>query len=56
MGHSPFARALVIAARHPEAKYAMVEMETHWTSVRSVVFPPEKLDALWLVDPHRCKW
>lgn len=50
------ARALVLAAQQHKVAFAEAEMDTYWASVRSVVSPPEKLQALWLVDPRRCVW
>ncbi|CAB1101889.1 unnamed protein product [Ectocarpus sp. CCAP 1310/34] len=49
-------KALVLAAQQYKVAFAQAEMDTYWASVRSVVSPPEKLQALWLVDPRRCVW
>ena len=49
-------RALVVAARHPQAAYFRAAMYTYWASLRSVVSPPELLRPVWLVDPYRCRW
>ncbi|CAM9226878.1 unnamed protein product, partial [Pylaiella littoralis] len=50
------AKALVLVAQHPTAAFLSAGMDTYWASVRSVVYPPERLHALWLVDHHRCVW
>ncbi|CAM9672059.1 unnamed protein product [Ectocarpus sp. 6 AP-2014] len=50
------AKALALAAQQHKVVLAQAEMDTYWASVRSVVSPPEKLQALWLVDPRRCVW
>ncbi|CAM9753558.1 unnamed protein product [Scytosiphon promiscuus] len=50
------AKALVHIAQHPKVALSHAGMNTYWASVRSVVSPPEKLLALWLVDPRRCFW
>ncbi|CAN0301288.1 unnamed protein product [Ectocarpus sp. 12 AP-2014] len=50
------AKALVVIAQHPETMVSRVLVDSYWASVRSVVFPPEERDVVWLVDPYHCVW
>eukprot|EP00752_Nemacystus_decipiens_P004611 g4210.t1 len=50
------ARALDLAADHPEARHLRAQVNPYWANVRSAAFPLEVLDAVWLIDPHHCIW
>ncbi|CBJ29237.1 conserved unknown protein [Ectocarpus siliculosus] len=49
------AKALVLAAKHPEARCSVAEVDIYWASVRSLVVPAN-MHMVWLKDPHRCEW
>lgn len=46
----------MVIAQHPETMVSRVLVDSYWASVRSVVFPPEERDVVWLVDPYHCVW
>ncbi|CAN0234083.1 unnamed protein product, partial [Ectocarpus sp. 13 AM-2016] len=49
------AKALVLAAQHPEATCSVAEVDIYWANVRSLVVPAN-MHMVWLKDPHRCEW
>ena len=47
-------RMLLLASQHPEFPTFRVGMVTYFGQLRAVVDPPERLQALWLVELDRC--
>lgn len=46
----------LVADQHtpPAVPFAAAKMWTYWKSLRVLIYPPEDLNILWLVDPWQC--
>lgn len=49
--------ALNMMAKHGvDVTFGAAKMWTYWKTLRSIIYPPEELNILWLVSPWHCNF